>query len=71
MKCLNLTAPFTREELLARDVSPAAADELLLFAARLMERHSRRHGAPALDVEDHQRDASPHRFSVPRTAEAL
>lgn len=68
MRGLTASAPFTREELLARGVSAEAADELLLFAARLMDRHSRRHAPP---LEDHERNASPHRFNEQRTVSPL
>jgi CBS-domain-containing membrane protein len=61
-RCLTLTAPFTCAELIARGVTPDAADELVRYAARLLERDTRRH-APVL--EDAERDASPHRFARP------
>ena len=42
MRCLVQNAPFTREELLARNITPEAADELIDFARRLADKRTLR-----------------------------
>lgn len=49
-RCLNLTWPFTRDELIGRGLTEQSADEIMRFAAKLAAKKSSRVSAGRADL---------------------